>query len=42
MCARAKAESWEEIEAVRSRRDAERPNTLACELSERLGSLEGA
>lgn len=34
MCACAKAESWEEIEAMRSRGAAERPNTAACELSE--------
>lgn len=34
MCACAKAESWEEIEAMRNRGAAERPNTAACELSE--------
>lgn len=34
MYACAKAESWEEKEAVRSRGAAEMPNTPACELSE--------
>lgn len=35
-----KRESWKEIEAVRSRGAAERPNTPACELSE-IGEYRG-